>query len=153
MAAAFITIGGATIVAETVAMALSPLLSVTSNLYNGLKLISNISKNDITLSKVLRDTDIVYDIEVVSQFLCEYKYDNCGTAAAAENLKEVIEELNEVVKTITEKVARHKRKWFHRYRAYNIAKERDELVILSTKLHHRLDILTKLSLIRSAHNP
>ncbi len=140
----------AIILAETVALAgaiISPIITVSSGLFTGVRMLVNISQSDLTLSKVLTETDIVYDVAVIAEFARQKRSVVDGsTAMAIANLNEVLLELEKVIADIAAKVERHKRKWFHQYRSYNIAKERAQLVMLSEKMHHRFDMLAKLAL-------
>lgn len=137
------------LVTEAVYMAntlVTPVIFLSSGLIKSIKYIMTISHADNELQQILSNTDIVKDIEVIKSIVTnqpENTISNPSIQLCLKHLTEILSEIESLLKTISAKLARHHKKWFHSIRQYNISTEKDQLMSLIRKLHHRFELYIK----------
>jgi hypothetical protein len=143
------------LITETVLVAnslISPIITIASGLVKSISYLTSISYPDIELQKIINESDLTKDVEIIKSIVSEHSQTNITKSIqlCLENLSSILQEIDFILTTITEKMKRHKKKWFHNYRAYNITNEKISLIILIQKLHHRFEIYIKVR--NSLHN-
>jgi hypothetical protein len=60
-------------------------------------------------------------------------------------------QLENNINSITQKIQNHGKLWFGFMRSYGIEKEKKQIPILIDKMHHRFELLIKISSIAANH--
>jgi hypothetical protein len=141
------------IVAEALTIGvLSPIVSLSTNIICSIYYLISISKDDVDLQNLLSESDILQDINVFKKVIEKYddkEYeDKQHILLCINSINEVLIELDNIISLITDKIKRHNNKWFYYIRKYNIQKEKDCLINLIKKIHHRFEILIKVSSLK-----
>lgn len=138
------------IIAEALSITTSlmyPIASLSANLLYSAKFLFSLS--DDTEIKILtkRISDTVEDIELIRKFI-EHKdtsiEKNTALSGYIESLSKALVEAEDAIFKLTRKVERHKKKWFHKYRGYNISVEKSNVNFALDKVHRKFDLITKI---------
>ena len=121
-------------------------ISITNNLIVSVRYLISISKDDIDLQSMLITNDIIEDIDVIKTFIHEKEDTNNSDTIklCIDNLSKTLEELENHINNITNKIENHKTLWFYYFRSYNITHEKAVIPLLIRQMKHRFDLLVQI---------
>ena len=139
------------VIAEALSITTSlmyPIASLSANLLYSAKFLFSLSSDDKEmqiLSKRISDT--VEDIEFIRNFI-EHKEKLIEKDSILRNyiesLSKAVVEAEDAIFKLSKKIEKHKKKWFHNYRKYDIGTEKSNVNFALDKVNRKFDILTKI---------
>jgi hypothetical protein len=132
---------------KTISLTTSGIITVGKSL-----LTQNSSYIDLSsLQKIENKLDLLETIRIYDLWVKDVLVQNKSEIEQSSSLKEVInsfinvlEELHNILKSIDDKVANHKLKWFYSYRGLDFSAELDEIQTKKIALDNRFNMIQKL---------
>ena len=117
--------------------------SAGSKLYNYM-FQKHSSELDIPLEDIIKKIDIEEKVNICKIFIDTIHDKNPNLDSKLLSLKDIIIEIEGVLKVIKEKNKKHKQKYFKKYRSIDLSKEKKKLIMYDDILTKRLDFLLKI---------
>jgi hypothetical protein len=129
------------------------IIKISSALVNSIYYLTKISDDDQELKKILATTDIMTDILLIKSFIDDHNnlpkndkiYNSNSVSNCIKSLLDILTELEANIALSTKKIEEHKKLWFSSYRRYDISVEKESIILNSSILKHRFDMLLKIS--------
>lgn len=133
---------------------LFPAVNLTTSIFSGIRYLSGYVAADAELSELTSKLqDVLNETEIIGAFIHTEQRD-CKDKAITSyigNLSDNLEELNAILTEMTAKIQRHNKKWFHRYRGFNVKKEKERMKVVLEATERKFGILTQMILVKKRH--